>query len=365
MSIENADTHKKDARGPSKVKTQDKGKLDLNALKAKCPMPMLMKKLGMEQYAKKSCPSPFRTDKDASWGIFEGDKGWMFKDFGTGEFGDEINLLAKVKKMDSKKDFVALLKYYDQIAHEAEVVVVSAGTELKAEAMEVKQDSAELKEKPKPNREGFGPGSVDQITELAELRGYKERALMCAQGSELLVFGKWNGLEVYGITDCSGRVLEIRRLDGKPFSSYGGSGQRKSHAIKNSCKSWPVGIIEAANKPCIALAEGLPDFLALFDCLNAENAFADVGPVAMLSASCAICPEALPHFKDKHVRIYPHVDQAGIKAARRWEKQLKEAGAEKVDFFDFFPSKCKDLCEFKGSQRYIEREAKGDWRVLP
>lgn len=54
-------------------------------------------------------------------------------------------------------------------------------------------------------------------------------------------------------------------------------------------------------------------------------------PVAMLSAAPAICPDALPRFRGKHVRIFPHAEQAGLQGAARWEHQLMEVGAATVD----------------------------------
>lgn len=46
------------------------------------------------------------------------------------------------------------------------------------------------------------------------------------------------------------------------------------------------------------------------------------------------------------------MDEAGIRAAGRWQKQLQDAKARKVDFFNFSAfhssqgSCVKDLCEF-------------------
>lgn len=68
-------------------------------------MPALLDKLDMKQFAKSSCLSPFRQDKNASWGIFQRDGKWYFKDQATGESGDEITLLAQRTGLDEKRDF--------------------------------------------------------------------------------------------------------------------------------------------------------------------------------------------------------------------------------------------------------------------
>ena len=56
--------------------------------------------------------------------------------------------------------------------------------------------------------------------------------------------------------------------------------------------------------------------------------------MAMLGSSGAIDPEALPHFKGKKVRIFVHADEAGKKAAVRWEEQIKPH-ANEVSYIAF------------------------------
>jgi hypothetical protein len=54
----------------------------------------------------------------------------------------------------------------------------------------------------------------------------------------------------------------------------------------------------------------------------------------MLGASNSIPGDALPLFTGKRVRIYPHSDEAGKKAAKGWASQLRTVGAE-VEGFGF------------------------------
>jgi hypothetical protein len=141
-------------------------------------------------------------------------------------------------------------------------------------------------------------------------------------------------MEVFGVTDQGGKVLEIRRLDGQPFPAAGGLAERKSHAIKGTQKSWPVGILEAKDSPCIALVEGLPDLLTAHSLIWQEQTSVEIScaPVGMLAASVAIGPEALPQFTGKQVVIYPHADEPGLEAAVRWQKQLSGVAAEVLVF---------------------------------
>ncbi|HXU18699.1 MAG TPA: hypothetical protein VN708_26560 [Terriglobales bacterium] len=208
--------------------------------------------------------------------------------------------------------------------------------------------------RPKPLRCSIRPGTYEQLLQVAQLRGIRPAGLLIAQQRGVLVFGQWFDYPVWGFTDQSGNILEYRRLDGLLFPAVGNLGERKPHTVKNSRKSWPVGILEAKESPCIALVEGGPDFLACHDLALREMVYPACAPVAMMSASPSIHEEALPHFAGKTVRIFPHVDAdgAGYAGASKWQRQLRAAGAARVDIFDFTQVEkttgvaCHDLNEF-------------------
>jgi hypothetical protein len=165
----------------------------------------------------------------------------------------------------------------------------------------------------------------------------------------MLVFGVWYGFECYGVTDPSRRGLVVGRIDGLPFPAVPamGLGERERVAVKGLQKDWPIGIIEAERYPSIALVEGAPDFLTAHQLVLPAEYDSDLytwrgvtcAPVAMLSRSDAIAPEALACFQGKHVRLFPHAgdDGAGLRRASRWQEQLLRAGAARVDLFDFSP----------------------------
>jgi hypothetical protein len=69
---------------------------NLARAKAKLPLDVLMRQLGYgEEFLKSSCKSPFRQEKDASWGVFRTAKGELkYKDFTTDERGDQVDFLA-------------------------------------------------------------------------------------------------------------------------------------------------------------------------------------------------------------------------------------------------------------------------------
>ncbi len=88
----------------------------VEALKRACPMPELLRRMGLGEFAKPLTCSPFREDKNPSWGIFQHAGKWFFKDRATGETGDEIALLAVWKDLDPKRDFKAIVAIYRELA---------------------------------------------------------------------------------------------------------------------------------------------------------------------------------------------------------------------------------------------------------
>jgi hypothetical protein len=205
----------------------------------------------------------------------------------------------------------------------------------------------------RPVLEDRRPFLQDDIFALARLRRIQPHAIKYVAEKGFLFRTTWFGLECFGVADSSGLLIELRRMDGQPFPAVPGYNlaERKSHALRGSKKSWPLGILEADEFPSIALVEGVPDFLYAHLLVLKEGAPKRVAIVGMLSASPAICVEALPHFEGKRIRIFPHLDIAGLKGARRWQQQLQAAGAEQVDIFDFSGlvaadgSPINDLCD--------------------
>jgi len=84
----------------------------IEQLKARLPLPDLLRAMGLGAYAKKLCCSPLRKDNNPSWGIYQDDKGWHWKDFATGEGGDELDFLQALHKCDAKE---ALTHYENMV----------------------------------------------------------------------------------------------------------------------------------------------------------------------------------------------------------------------------------------------------------
>ena len=256
--------------------------------------------------AGKSCKSPFRQDRTPSFSVFDNSRAW--KDHATGDAGDVVSFYMKATGLD----FTAAL---DRLS-------VMAGVY-----------HEEPTRKPEQKKELIFPadiheGTAEELATVAKLRGINPEACQLAADRGLLKFGTVGGSECWLLLDKTKKTAQARRMDGTPFPAIGGLSERKAHTLKGSCQSWPLGLLEAVQMPFLAIVEGSPDLLACLHFARAEGAADRVGVVAMLGASNSIPADALPYFKNKRVRIFPHDDPAGLKAVAGWEKQLRQAGAE-------------------------------------
>jgi hypothetical protein len=205
----------------------------------------------------------------------------------------------------------------------------------------------------KPTLDGMRPLTEKEILELSVLRKIPIEGISYAAQKGFLFAVNWHGQRCFGVKDRSARLIELRRADGQHFPAVPECvlDERKSHAVKNSNKAWPLGILEASNFSHVALVEGIPDFLYAHWRVVLEGAENRVAVIAMLSASPAIYEGACFFFADKTIRIFPHMDIAGVKAAERWQRQLIEYGAKGVDIFDLSDLKqpdgnpVNDLCD--------------------
>lgn len=322
------------------------------SLKIKCPMPMLLGKLGLGSHAKPSCPSPLRPDHKPSWGIIQREGGWYFKDHGNDDSGDEVTLLARLKGWNEQRDFKRIVDFYQRTAR-------------KPDPAQPLESSSPQPPAPPPDLSGFNPGTEEQLLKLSALRSISVEALKLASERGFLIFGHCFNNEVFGLKDSSAALAEVRRLDGQQFPAFNSMPAHKSHTVRGSRKSWPLGLLESTAAPSIVLVEGLPDFLAAFDFMLREDKVASVAPVSMLSATTSIEASALQHFNNKHVRMFPHYDEAGIKAAENWTMQLAGVAAS-IDYFEFsqFPN-INDLADLNCGLRSVPPTVTLNEPILP
>jgi hypothetical protein len=289
--------------------------------KARFTIPVLWRMFNLRGDPGSPCRSPFREDRSPSFSVSKDGLHWI--DFATGERGDAIEFLAKIKGFSNAEAFVELLSMvdgttYQPITHDSPARTDPRRGPLKLDALE--------------------PCSGDDLWQIGKLRSIPFAGLKLAQDRKLLFAYEdpYQG-RCWLITDDARRSAIYRRLDGKRFHFREAQEDKKegpkSRNWKGSESNWPIGIAKASGFPAIALCEGGPDFLAAFALAHVGAVESLVALVCMTGASCAIHKDALPSFRGKRVRIFGHADEAGQGAIQRWAEQLQAVEAEVDGFF--------------------------------
>jgi hypothetical protein len=133
------------------------------------------------------------------------------------------------------------------------------------------------------------------------------------------------------VLDASGKAAEARRMDGCLYPGGRGLPARKAHTLKNSQKSWPLGLLSKKFHPPqdapVLLVEGSGDWVAAHHFCQLHPGGARWLPVALLGACVRkIHPDAAQLLEGRVVRIVPHCDQAGEAAGIAWARLLRELG---------------------------------------
>ena len=306
---------------------------DLADIRARLPIPEAWKLLALPGEPGRCVPSPFRPDKNPSWSIFSDGQRW--KDHATGARGDVLDFIAAARRCSMAEAIRWAREALGGSIVPASVRPRSIGR------VDGRTDSPPRKLPP------LRMGTAAELAALARLRGFRVPVLEAAQAAGLLRFiaaeRTWGAVS-WSVTCPALRVVEARRLDGRPYPERRWTDkatgeprhlpERKCHAwaVTPQAKAWPVNLAAAAQCGRIAFCEGGPDLLAALHLIAIEGA-QDTGAVAMLgAANTRLAPDALPSFRGKRVRLFPHADSAGREAVRQWAHTLRQAGAD-VDAF--------------------------------
>lgn len=288
----------------------------IEGAKARFTIPVLWSMFNLPGKPAKSCHSPFREDRCPSFSVSEDGFHWI--DFATGERGDTIEFLAKLKSISNTEAFVELLRMVDGPAN---IVRPTRSPEAKPRALHRR-----------PDLSGIEPCAEDDLNEISKLRSIPIEGLKLAANRKLLFayVHPYQG-RCFVITDDARRSAIARRLDGERFHYREATAEKtegpKSRNWKNSEANWPIGIAQSSRFPAIALCEGMPDFLAAFALAYDGAVERLVAPVCMTGASCSPHKDALPLFRGKRVRIFGHADEAGQNAMSNygvWRRRLTD-----------------------------------------
>jgi hypothetical protein len=299
------------------------------------------------------CRSPFYHDKNPDFFIAR-DGSW-FVDHGEPDHKGDVISFEQLAANCTRTDAIRKLRELASLPQTAKSLEIRIGN----------SNALEFSEKLQPMTLDFlERGNTDDLQRLATLRCIAREALESATAAGVLQFATLRSCRAWVVRDLASCVAEARRLDGKPWDHIGGAKSWTLPGGSKGRKRWALGILEAQTCRVIALVEGMPDFLAAFHWIWVEDR-SDVAPVAMLGGSMSIHPVAVRLFQGKRVRIFPHYDAKrfnGFDAARKWEAQLRGAGAV-VDCFDLSGltrsdgqavSDLNDLCSVSHEQWHDE-----------
>lgn len=270
----------------------------LEELLARVPIEDIWQALGLPGEPKRSMKSPFRDEKQASFSVFGG----RWKDHGTGEQGDVLDLIAKALNIDLQGASRWLLERFG------------------GQPMQPidRKEKAVSRPVGKPVIPALQFGDYRDVETLQKARRLPMNvSICCLRKRGLLGFLTYENQRCWVWSDSSKRSCQIRTIDGTPLSGA------KSKNVLGSDAAWPVGISDVGDRPIVLLCEGPADCLAVSLAAWAQNRWDEVAPVAMLGASQSTSNDALPLFTGKQVRIFQDNDGPGREAARRWAKQLR------------------------------------------
>ncbi len=298
----------------------------IDAAKARLPLPALLAELGLAEHARTSARCPIHEDRSPSFSVWHSTHGWRWKcQAGCGE-GDEIDFLETYRRSTKT---AAVRLFLEMAGGRSAPLPQPPPTPRKASA-----EASGLALPPDAT-----PGTEADWRTLAALRNVALIApATAAQQLGTLLFGTVCGFPCWILTDTRRLCAEARRMDGKLFPVVGTLGERKAHTLRGSVKSWPVGLAvkgyDLANFRALLAVEGSPDYLSALHFALHGNA--DCLPIAFLGAGVAgaIHPDALPLLRGRRVRFYPHADKSGGDAICKWADQIDTA-PDNVDAFTF------------------------------
>jgi hypothetical protein len=291
--------------------------------------------------------SPFRTEKNASFGIFA--QGRAFKDHANDEAkGDVIDFIRLATHCSKREAITTLLEWagdHEPLGHRrhtGKIILPSSpvavdnhpATTPEAEVVPSMVDAPADALPPEENQfkhtRRIIPGSVNAIR-ISASRGLPHYAL--DKLAEAGIIQTYEGGEQWVLVDGpkmphEAVTAEFRRYDRAVY----GHGA-KAHTCKGAVKGWPLALSLAMKDPSqtIIIVEGGPDLLAAYALIEylGRN---DCVAIAILGREIMrLVPEAQRALAGRCAHIIPHRDKdasgaltSGRDAALRWATMLLE-----------------------------------------
>ncbi len=299
--------------------------------KAALPLPRLLTRLGLfeREPSPGEYPCPLhRESRGSAFSITQKAGRWLWNCFGAcGCGGDEVTLLEKAENLTRSE----ALRRLGQLAGQGGVPESAAqrpATRVRAPHMPRRTRL------PEPRVELPGDlhtGSFEELGTVASLRSVSEQAVRAMSRAGFLGFATVCGVPSWLVLDGSGKIAEARRMDGCPYPGARGITARKAHTLKNSQKTWPLGLVsrkfEISREAPLLLVEGSGDFVAAHHFCQLHSGGQRWVPVAFLGSGVRrIHPEAVGLLEGRVIRMVPHADPAGEAAAVAWARLFRGIG---------------------------------------
>ena len=157
----------------------------------------------------RSCRSPFREDRHASFSIYDGGQRW--KDHATGVGGDAVDFLALALNLSNEDACRKLIELAGVCPFPSERA--SLGNFVRSHDAEEEEKARKRKKWP-----SFQQPSADEIEAISELRGLSvEGVSLAADRGVLFCAGTPEG-RAWIITDSRRKNAQARRLNGQPWA---------------------------------------------------------------------------------------------------------------------------------------------------
>ena len=288
-------------------------------------IPEAWERLGLPGQPAKACKSPFREERNPSFSVFN--EGQRWHDFASGESGDVVDLIARARGISAKEAARLLIEWSGG----------AGGSITRGHCEPVKPRPPAKDAKPLPHLPKLRKPSFSEVRAIQIQRQLPFNAgLEIAVQRGLLWTGRMYGHECWIATDDARCNAQGRPLDGLKF----GADRQGPKCLdcRHPVKEWPIGAANLGDAPNVILTEGPADMLAAMT-LAWHEQFSHDWNIDQIGFACVsgsgvkrLASESLPYFQGRNVRIVYDEDHsgAGLMAAKRWRKQLAEAGA-KVD----------------------------------
>jgi hypothetical protein len=296
----------------------------LDAAKQAVTISTAWRALGLTGEPSRTCCSPFREERHASFSISP--DGLLWHDFTTGEGGDVVSFVTRATACN---DAEAIRRVLDL-----------AGGNASPFALAPRHGPAKHTAAPYDGlaRLDLQPLTLAEVHALRDLRGFAFSAgLELANRRGLLrcadVSHRGQASRAWILTDDARRSAQARRLDGEPWASEAGH-SFKSKSLRTDPDA-PAGLADVvnANRPAVLICEGEGDTLAALTFAWLADVADKVGVVCLTGTSKGIPPAVCAALVGRRVRILRQADKSrpdgtrpSHRAALVWAESLHAAG---------------------------------------